>query len=91
MILYAVPNGGHRNVIVAAKMKAEGVLSGVPDLCLPVARKGFHGLYIELKAGKNKTTPNQKQVMKQLIAEGYKCAVCYSLDEFISVVNDYIL
>jgi hypothetical protein len=33
-LLYAVPNGGDRNINVARKLKAEGVLAGVADLCL---------------------------------------------------------
>ena len=45
-LIYAIPNGGQRNVIVASKMKAEGVLSGVPDLHIPIAKKGYNGLYI---------------------------------------------
>lgn len=49
---FAIPNGGKRNVIVAQKMKAEGVRAGIPDLCLPVMRGGYGGMYIELKAGK---------------------------------------
>src|SRR5699024_10256580 len=47
--LHAVPNGGARNIVVARKLKAEGVQRGVPDLCLPVPRGPYHGLYIELK------------------------------------------
>jgi hypothetical protein len=90
-IIYAIPNGGQRNVVVAAKMKAEGVLSGVPDLHIPTARKGYYGLYIEMKSGKNKPTERQNEVIKKLENEGYKCAVCYSLDEFINTVNNYIL
>ena len=30
--LFAVPNGGKRNKIIAGKMKAEGALAGVSDL-----------------------------------------------------------
>jgi hypothetical protein len=90
-IIYAIPNGGQRNVIIAAKMKAEGVLSGVPDLHIPLARKGYHGLYIEMKAGKNKTTERQNAVIRKLEKEGYKCNVCYSFDEFVNTINDYIL
>lgn len=48
-LLYHVPNGGSRKKSEAGRFKAEGVKAGVPDLCLPVARGGYHGLYIELK------------------------------------------
>lgn len=48
-LLYHVPNGGSRKKAEAGRFRAEGVKAGVPDLCLPVARGGFHGLYIELK------------------------------------------
>ena len=80
-----------RNATVAAKMKAEGVLSGVPDLHLPLARKGYHGLYIEMKVGKNKTTDNQNAVMQALEKQGYKCSVCYTFEEFMKTINEYIL
>ena len=40
--MYAIPNGGHRDVRVAARLKAEGVKAGVPDICLPIPRDG-HG------------------------------------------------
>ena len=89
-LIYAIPNGGQRNKIVATKLKAEGVLAGVPDLHIPVAKQGFHGLYIEMKAGKNKPTDNQITVMDKLRDEGYKCDVCWSLDQFITSVNNYL-
>lgn len=42
--LFHVPNGGHRAMSVARKMKQEGVRPGVPDLCCPEWR-----LWIEMK------------------------------------------
>ena len=48
-LLYHVPNGGSRHRMEAAHLKQQGVRAGVPDLCLPVARGGCHGLYIEMK------------------------------------------
>lgn len=47
-LLYHVPNGGSRKKAEAGRFRAEGVKAGVPDLCLPVARGGFHGLYIRV-------------------------------------------
>ena len=43
-LLFHIPNGGSRNKAEAANLKAQGVKPGVPDLCLPVARCGYHGL-----------------------------------------------
>lgn len=48
--LHHVPNGGDRSPAVAGKLKAEGVLRGVPDYFLDVARGGYHGWRCELKA-----------------------------------------
>ena len=90
-LIYAIPNGGQRNVIVASKLKAEGVLSGVPDLHIPMAKKGYNGLYIELKNGKaGKVSDNQQTIMDKLQSEGYRCEVCRSFDEFRNVVDDYM-
>lgn len=89
-LIWAIPNGGQRNAIVASKLKAEGVLAGVPDLFIATARNGYHGLFVEMKAGKNKPTAEQTAVMLDLYAENYKCEVCYSLDEFMNVVDTYL-
>lgn len=90
-IIYAIPNGGQRNAIVAAKLKAEGVLAGVPDVHIPIARKGFHSLYIEIKNGKKGVlSDRQKEVIDKLIAEGHKVVVCRSVDEFIKEVEEYL-
>jgi len=85
----AVPNGGQRNKIVAAKMKAEGVLAGTPDIFIPEPRNGFHGLWIEFKFGKNKLTDSQSYVIGKLRKNGYRCEVCYSLEEFLTIVDNY--
>lgn len=58
--MYHVPNGGKRDKATAAVLKRQGVKAGVPDIMLPAARAGYHGLYIELKAGENTTTKKQK-------------------------------
>ena len=60
-LLYHIPNGGKRDACTAVNLKRQGVKAGVPDLHLPVARGGYHGLYIELKVGSNKPTQLQKK------------------------------
>lgn len=88
--LYHIPNGGKRDITTAKRLKAEGVKAGVPDICLPVAKGGFHGLYIELKAGKNKTTDNQDKWLGALEANGYCIAVCYGWEEASKTITNYI-
>lgn len=78
-LMYHVPNEGRRTN--GSILKAAGLKSGVPDVCLPVANNGFHGLYIELKFGKNKVTKAQEEYMAMLGAQGYKTAVCYGAEE----------
>lgn len=48
-LIFAIPNGGRRHIKTASVLKLEGVKPGVPDMFLPVARSGYHGLFIELK------------------------------------------
>src|SRR5262245_24904909 len=89
-MLYAVPNGGHRNPRVAAKLKAEGVRRGVPDLCLAAALRRYHGLYIEMKYGDNKQTREQVEFARRLRNGGYCFALCYSADAAIDTLRWYI-
>jgi hypothetical protein len=88
--LYAIPNGGLRNIRVAQKLKAEGVKPGVPDLHLPVARGQHHSLYIEMKYGRGKQTAYQKLRQKILEEHGNKVVVCYSCDEAIEMTINYL-
>lgn len=89
-LMFAIPNGGHRHPATAAKLKAEGVKAGVPDICLPVARGEYHGLWIELKAGRNKPTPPQVQWHMRLSQQGYRVAVCYGWEAAREVIEEYL-
>jgi len=90
MLLFSIPNGGHRNLLTAVKMKREGVVAGVPDLFLSLPRNGFHGMYIEMKHGKGKLTANQVAFIEQVTKHNYKCEVINSLDQFIREVTYYV-
>lgn len=89
-LLYHIPNGGSRNRMEAANLKRQGVKAGVPDLCLPVARSGFNGLYIEMKAEKNTTTEKQEEWILALRRQGYAAEVCYGWERAAEVITKYL-
>jgi hypothetical protein len=76
--MHAIPNGGKRDKITGARMKAEGVLSGVFDIFLPVARNGYHGMYIEMKARSCYLSQRQNIFRLGVQQQGYKAIVCFS-------------
>jgi len=89
-LLYHIPNGGNRDIKEAANLKRQGVKAGVPDLCLPVARGGWHGLYIELKVGRNKPTEKQEAWIRELSKQGYAVKVCYGWEAASRVIRNYL-
>lgn len=90
-LLFAIPNGGLRNIAVALALKAEGVRRGVPDLFLAVPRGQFHGLFIEMKKEKGGVVSQaQKQMMEVLTTMGYQCAVCRGWNDAKKQIDAYL-
>jgi hypothetical protein len=59
--IFAIPNGGPRSRTTGAKLKAEGVSAGVPDLYIPAWR-----CWVEMKRETGKISPAQKDWMAYL-------------------------
>jgi len=99
-LLHAIPNGGSRAAKIdrkgrryspeAQRMVAEGVKSGVPDLDLPVARRGFHGLRIEMKAIDGTVSSEQKWWLRELGEQGYCAIVRNGADAAIAAIKWYL-
>lgn len=89
-LLYHFPNGGKREAKEGAALKRQGVKAGVPDICLPVAKDGFFGLYIELKVGRNKTSSMQDIWIKRLRDMNYRVEVCYGWLNARDVIENYL-
>lgn len=89
-LLHHIPNGGKRNRATAARLKEMGVKPGVPDLCLPVARNGYAGLYIEMKYGRGRPTEKQKEWIRALTDQGYRAVVCCGGVEATQELEDYL-
>jgi hypothetical protein len=86
---FAIPNGGLRNIKVAAKLKQEGVKAGVADLFVALSNGKYHGLFIEVKVGKNKQQPNQKVFEQKVLENGYQYKLVRSIDDMIAVIREY--
>lgn len=89
-LLHAIPNGGYRNAREARRLKEEGVLAGIPDLCLPAPRKNYHGLYMELKYGQNRLTKNQLYIISKLIDQKYAVYICNEFSDAIYTIQKYL-
>lgn len=89
-LLFHVPNGGRRDASEAAHLKRQGVRAGVPDLCLPAARGGYHGLFIELKAEGGRPTASQKEWIGRLRVQGYKAEICVGWRAAAAVICEYL-
>jgi len=89
-LLHKITNEGKRSVSEGARFVREGLKAGMPDVHLPVARRGYHSLYIELKAGDNKPSALQKECIEDLRAEGNCVCVCYGWVEAAAIITDYL-
>lgn len=103
--IFAIPNGGNRNAITGAMLKKTGTLAGVADLFLMASSvywrnridnlpgkvaERHHGLFIEMKVGKNGQTATQKKFQQQAEYQGYKYVICRSFDEFRNEIENYL-
>ena len=90
-LIFAIPNGGKRNITTATRLKMEGVKPGVPDLMLPVARHGFHGLFIEMKRDPSLPLEEKQQKWKEDLEEqGYFVTKCGESEDAITVLKSYM-
>lgn len=89
-LLFAVPNGGARDRVTGAILKGEGVVAGVADLILLKPAGDYHALCLEMKTRKGYQSDSQKQWQADVEKQGYRYAVCRSLDDFIDTVNGYL-
>ncbi|MBK2126253.1 VRR-NUC domain-containing protein [Fangia hongkongensis] len=75
---------------VVAKLKAEGMAKGFPDILIPLVSNNKSGLFIEMKSSNGRVSPEQKEWIYQLNNSGYKAAVCYGADEAIKTIDEYV-
>ena len=90
-LMFHIPNESNVPVQYRVKLKKMGLKSGVPDICLPVARSGYHALYIEMKRTKGSTTSDaQKWTIAKLNKAGNMAIICYGAEQAIENIIEYL-
>ena len=90
-LLHHIPNGGSRDAIEGKQLQRLGVKSGVPDLCLPVPRGIYHGLYMEMKREDGgQTSSAQEWWLQSLTDQGYCAAVCHGYESAVRLLEWYM-
>lgn len=89
-LAFSIPNEARRSPVLGRLLKRMGLRSGVPDIFIPYPTKKHHGLFIELKYGKNKATPAQSEFIGRLLQQGYEAKVCWGADAAIDAVIEYL-
>lgn len=91
--LYAIPNGGGRSPREGLALKAEGVKPGVSDVCLPVMRNGYAGLYIEMKRRNGVPSDvkrEQKEFLEFVTAQGYFAKPAFGWIQAADIIRWYL-
>ena len=71
VLIFAIPNGEKRAITVAKRLKAEGVVRGIPDLLIPQWT-----LWVEMKRiSGGRLSPEQKAMIQYLEGIGQKVIV----------------
>lgn len=89
-LIFAIPNGGSRNLIEARNLKLQGVKPGVSDVILLIPKKGFASLCMEFKTQTGKQSDEQKEFQRQAEACGSKYVIVRSVAEAIEATKEYL-
>jgi hypothetical protein len=88
---FAIPNGGARQSKAGFMLKMEGVKAGIPDLCIPVPTKTYHGLYIELKRQQGgRVSDAQAYWIAYFNSVGYHARIANGFDEAKIIITEYL-
>jgi hypothetical protein len=59
-------------MLLAMRLKREGVLAGASDIVVPWPTQGVHGMFVELKQPGNTPTSEQQDFLLEMIERGYR-------------------
>ena len=86
---FAIPNGGLRNIVVAKKLKAEGVRAGTPDIFIPVPAGPYCGMFLEMKRRAGGVVSSEQWAFMNSMHPHYFTAVGYGAADAIERIATY--
>lgn len=86
---FAIPNGGLRNIVVAKKLKAEGVRKGVSDIFIHVPCGAYCGMFLEMKRRKDSDLSMDQINFMASVQPQYIATVAYGAEDAINRIADY--
>jgi hypothetical protein len=89
-LAFHIPNESKSSIQRRISLKRAGLKKGIPDICIPIAACGYHSLWIEMKVKPNRPSTEQKELIKELNANGHYASICWSAYEAIKLLEDYI-
>ena len=89
-LIHSIPNGAHKSHASRYVFKVTGLKSGVPDVSFPVARCGFHGMYIEFKSKTGRISPEQRWWTDKLTEQGFLVLTCRDWETAAQSVEEYL-
>jgi hypothetical protein len=95
-LLFAIPNAGgfsggfRNNVVRVINLKREGVQPGVPDICLPVPSRHFHGCFLEMKKKGGRISGEQAYWIKALQEQSYYACVAWGFEDAKEHLTQYL-
>ena len=88
-LIFAIPNGGKRNRLEAVMLKNEGVLAGIPDLCILMPNNKV--IFIEMKKRKGSNLSKaQKIIIPKIQNLGFNVIVGFGWEDALTKLEEKI-
>lgn len=83
--VFAIPNGGRRDAVTGARLKAEGATAGVADL--EILLNNGKSVFVEVKTEKGRQSDEQKEFQRRVEKLGFEYLIWRSVDDAVKWSN----
>lgn len=91
LIEWADIKGYPYNLLLAISNRGQRLSSnGIPNMFLPLPRKGYRGLFVLVKPKGSKVANSQRWAIDMLSGQGYRTVVCWGWIEARDAIEQYL-